>query len=183
MAKANKEIAIEAFENNDALEEVYVSKDGQPFGVLSDAQNYAQKFKKPEERKLDAFTRSELKVKQSKRDKNRVIDAVKSIKAAKNEQEVKELVAKEIRPFVLAQAKIRLKELGVSQAEANTSNIEELEQLKTQNAKLKEANEKFAKAAKDSAKKANDAEKARKKAEGDLVKAKEAKKPEPEEKQ
>lgn len=135
MSKTRKDIAVEAFTNNDALEVVYVTKDLQPFGVISDGQNYARKFKTPEDRKLETFTRKDLKVKPQKVSKNRVVDAVKAIKKCENESEVKELIAAEIRPFVLAQAKIKLKELGVDTEAVKTSKTE-LETLRAQNEQL-----------------------------------------------
>jgi len=136
MGKTNKELAIEAFENNDALEKVYVSKDGQPFAVISDAQNYTSKFKKPEDKKLETFTRTELKVKRSKIDRNRVVDAINALKKADSVEAVNKLTEKEIRPFVLAQAKIRLKQLNPGGASSDGSNSE-LETLKSENAQLK----------------------------------------------
>lgn len=135
MGKSRKEIAVEAFENNDALNTVFVTKDNQPFGVISDAQNYASKFKTPEDRKLETFTREELKVKKVKTSTNRVVDALKAIKECKTAEEVNALTAKEIRPFVLAQAKIKLKELGVGDAPA-TQDTSELDALKKQNEQL-----------------------------------------------
>lgn len=172
MGKDNKQIAKEAFELNDALETVYVSKDGQPFAVISDVQNYVSKFKKPEEKKYDTFTREDLKINRSKRDRNRVIDAVNAIKTATTVEAVKALTVKEIRPFVLAQAKIKLKELGFEEGQNKVAdNSGELEALKEKNATLendlKEANI----ATKQAERKAEAAEKAKTKAEQDLATA------------
>lgn len=179
MGKDNKQIAKEAFEHNDALETVYVSKDGQPFAVISDVQNYASKFKKPEDKKYETYTREELKVKRTKRDRNRVIDAVNAIKKATTVEAVKSLTVKEIRPFVLAQAKIKLKELGFEEGQNKTpDNSGELETLKEKNATLEHDLKEANKASKQAEKKAETAEKAKTKAEADLAKAT-AKKTEP----
>ena len=144
--------------------------------MISDVQNYVSKFKKPEDKKYDTFTREELKVKRSKRDLNRVIDALAAIKAATSVEEVKALLVKEIRPFVLAQAKIKLKELGVSDDQTKTAgNTEELEALKIKNESLAKELQEANDATKKADKKAEAAEKAKAKAEADLAKASDGK--------
>ncbi|MFL0089875.1 hypothetical protein [Tenacibaculum maritimum] len=122
-------IAEEVLKANSFINTVYVTSDHKPFAVISDAQNYAsKKFDDAEARKLQIFERDVLGIVAELKKEPKVSQIVKKIKEAKTVEDVKALIEKEHRPFVLKTAEARINHLSPNQ-EKVADNSKELEVL------------------------------------------------------